>query len=156
MFSGPARRTLLRDARLWAMSTGTPTDEQDRTAGLRADVSYLGRLLGQVLVEQRGEGLLEAEESARSLAKALRADGTPPDERDRLDVDLADLAESFDVPTLVGVVRAFSTYFQLVNTAEQHHRVRLRRLRDRDREREGRSQPESMAAAIRGDRKSVV
>ena len=155
MFSGPARRTLLRDARLWAMSTGTPTDEQDRTAGLRADVSYLGRLLGQVLVEQRGEGLLEAEESARSLAKALRADGTPPDERDRLDVDLADLAESFDVPTLVGVVRAFSTYFQLVNTAEQHHRVRLRRLRDRDREREGRSQPESMAAAIRGlaDRK---
>ena len=132
------------------MTTGTSADDQDRTAGLRADVSYLGRLLGQVLVEQRGEELLEAEESARALAKTLRADGTPPDERDRSDADLADLAESFDVETLVGVVRAFSTYFQLVNTAEQHHRVRLRRLRDRDREREGRSQPESLAAAIRG------
>jgi hypothetical protein len=30
----------------------------DRDAPLRADVSYLGRLLGQVLVEQDGEGLL--------------------------------------------------------------------------------------------------
>jgi hypothetical protein len=30
----------------------------DRDAPLRADVSYLGRLLGQVLVEQGGEGLL--------------------------------------------------------------------------------------------------
>jgi phosphoenolpyruvate carboxylase len=127
-----------------------PTDAQDRTAGLRADVSYLGRLLGQVLVEQRGAELLKAEESARALAKALRADDTTDDERDRLDVELAELAESFDVETLVGVVRAFSTYFQLVNTAEQHHRVRLRRLRDRVREAEGRAQAESLAAAIGG------
>jgi phosphoenolpyruvate carboxylase len=84
-----------------AVPAGPPSHAQDRTAALRADVSYLGRLLGQVLVEQRGEALLDAEESARALAKALRADGTPEDERDRLDGDLADLAESFDVDTLV-------------------------------------------------------
>ena len=132
------------------MATPQRAGSDDRTAGLRADVSYLGRLLGQVLVEQHGDALLDAEESARTLAKALRADGTPPDERDRLDADLAALAESFDVDTLVGVVRAFSTYFQLVNTAEQHHRVRLRRIRDREREAEGRFQAESLAAAIRG------
>jgi phosphoenolpyruvate carboxylase len=132
------------------MAAPQRSGSEDRTAGLRADVSYLGHLLGQVLVEQQGEALLDAEESARTLAKALRADGTPADERDRLDSDLAALAESFDVTTLIGVVRAFSTYFQLVNTAEQHHRVRLRRIRDREREAEGRSQAESLAAAIRG------
>ena len=132
------------------MATPQRPGSEDRTAGLRADVSYLGHLLGQVLVEQHGQGLLDAEEAARTLAKALRADGTPAGERDRLDVDLASLAESFDVTTLVGVVRAFSTYFQLVNTAEQHHRVRLRRIRDRERETEGRFQAESLAAALRG------
>jgi phosphoenolpyruvate carboxylase len=35
-------------------------------------VSYLGRLLGQVLVEQGGEELFETEEQARELAKRLR------------------------------------------------------------------------------------
>ncbi len=127
-----------------------PTTGRDRNARLRADVSYLGRLLGDVLVEQGGQGLLDAEEEARALAKALRADGAGEEERDAADRALAELTETYDDTTLIGVVRAFATYFQLVNTAEQHHRVRLRRLRDRDREREGRVQAESLAAAVRG------
>jgi phosphoenolpyruvate carboxylase len=131
-------------------SPTTAGADADRNAGLRADVSYLGRMLGQVLVEQSGPELLDAEEGARALAKALRADETSETERDRLDAALAALAETFDVATVIGVVRAFSTYFQLVNTAEQHHRVRLRRLRERDRVAEGRVQAESLAAAIRG------
>ena len=103
-----------------------------------------------MLVEQGGQELLDAEEEARTLAKALRADGAGDAARDEADRALATLTETYDDATLIGVVRAFSTYFQLVNTAEQHHRVRLRRHRDRDREREGRVQAESLASAIRG------
>src|SRR5262249_57887854 len=73
-----------------------------------------------------------------------------PGEADRMGAVLVQVAERLDGRTLVGVIRAFSVYFQLVNTAEQHHRVRLRRLRDAVREREGRSQAESMAAAVAG------
>jgi phosphoenolpyruvate carboxylase len=128
----------------------TPLDnvEEDRNARLRADVSYLGRLLGQVLVEQGGQELFETEERARNLAKELRAEEMADDERDRLETQLVALAEGLSGATLVGVIRAFSNYFQLVNTAEQHHRVRLRRQRDRERESEGRAQGESLAAAI--------
>jgi phosphoenolpyruvate carboxylase len=121
---------------------------EDRNVALRADVSSLGHMLGRVLVEQEGEELFAAEEEARSLAKALRTDGLVPAEADRLDASLLALAERLDGRMLVGVIRAFSVYFQLVNTAEQYHRVRLRRLRDADREREGRAQAESMAAAV--------
>lgn len=128
-----------------------PTPAKNPRAGdpdtpLRADVSFLGRLLGQVLVEQGGEELFAVEERARDLAKRLRSD----DESDGggLEAELVELAEGLSGPTLVGVIRAFSVYFQLVNTAEQHHRVRLRRLRDREREDERRAQPESLAAAF--------
>lgn len=113
-------------------------------------MSYLGRLLGQTLIEQEGEELLATEERARNLARAMRADGVTEDDVARMDAELAELTDAVEGRALVGVVRAFSVYFQLVNAAEQHHRVRLRRLRDRDREREGRAQAESLAAVVSG------
>ena len=122
--------------------------EEDGNAPLRADVSYLGRLLGQTLVEQEGEEFFAVEEQARNLARALRAPGQDHAETERLDAELATLAERIEGPTLLGVIRAFAVYFQLVNAAEQHHRVRRRRRRDHDREREGRAQAESLAAVI--------
>ncbi|MDQ4002319.1 MAG: hypothetical protein M3259_00575, partial [Actinomycetota bacterium] len=39
---------------------------------LRRDIDLLGRVLGRVIVEQEGEGLLGAEEEVRSLCKRLR------------------------------------------------------------------------------------
>lgn len=131
-----------------AMATAPPATD-DRTAPLRADVSYLGRLLGQVLVEQGGDELFHDEEQARDLAKRLRADPPPASaDADAIEGELIALAERVSGVTLIGVIRAFSIYFQLVNTAEQHHRVRLRRSRDRVREAEGRAQAESFAAAV--------
>lgn len=120
----------------------------DPDAPLRADVGYVGRLLGQILVEQGGEELFATEERARDLAKRLRAGDLAAGAADELEDELIELAEGLSGPTLTGVIRAFSVYFQLVNTAEQHHRVRLRRLRDREREEEHRAQAESLATAF--------
>ena len=120
----------------------------DRDAPLRADVSYLGRLLGQVLVEQGGEGLLASEERLRALAKQMRAEGVDADEAARAEAELWERTQHLDGRELVGVIRAFSVFFQLVNTADQHHRVRRRRWRDAEREEAHRAQPESLAAAF--------
>ena len=54
-----------------------PTD-----AALRADIRRLGTQLGNTLVRQHGEDLLEAVERVRSLTRHLREQGTretPPD-----------------------------------------------------------------------------
>ena len=120
----------------------------DRDAPLRADVSYLGRLLGQVLVEQGGEGLLASEERLRALAKQMRAEGVDADEAAMAEAELWERTQHLDGRELVGVIRAFSVFFQLVNTADQHHRVRRRRWRDAEREEAHRAQPESLAAAF--------
>jgi phosphoenolpyruvate carboxylase len=130
--------------------TGAPRPSPpDTDAPLRADISLLGRLLGQVLVEQEGQGLLDTEEHLRALAKQLRADPPPPPEHAAaLEAEMVEVAGRLSLREMVGVVRAFSVYFQLVNTAEQHHRVRRRRERDMEREETHRAQPESLAATL--------
>ena len=89
---------------------------------LRRDTNLLGRVLGQVLIEQEGEGLFDAEEEIRLLCKRLRFDYDQA-----LDERLQRKIEGMDVDQLQKIVRAFSVYFQLVNIAERYHRVRRRR-----------------------------
>jgi phosphoenolpyruvate carboxylase len=124
-----------------------PPRRGDPDAQLRADISLLGRLLGQVLVEQAGEELFDTEERLRALAKSLHAD-EPANGEPSSEPELIQVVEHLGGPEMVAVIRAFSIYFQLVNTAEQHHRVRRRRLRDAQREEAHRAQPESLAAAL--------
>lgn len=113
-------------------------------APLRRDVSFLGRLLGEVIVEQEGPEMLAVVERLRTGYREARS-GTGEDAvAAAADAEVAGLTR----PELLGVVRAFSIYFLLVNAAEQHHRVRRRRLRDTEREEERRFQPESLAAAL--------
>lgn len=114
---------------------------------LRRDVRLLGDLLGRVLVEQSGPELLEIEERLRLLNRELRTNPDGPEAEAR-EAEVDAIVAGLDRAAIVGVVRAFSIYFQLVNAAEQHHRVRRRRLRDLERERQGRAQAESIAAAL--------
>ena len=109
---------------------------------LRRDVSYLGRILGDTLVEQEGKGLLDLEETIRALAKARRAQDAAHDvERARATAKkLIDIVRQLDTTVAERVARAFTHYFQLVNLAEQHHRTRRRR----DYAREGKAQPGSL------------
>lgn len=104
---------------------------------LRRDISELGRLLGDTLVEQEGKALYELEESIRALAKERRKH----DRRGTAAKRMREAIEALDAPTAERVARAFTHYFQLVNLAEQHHRAR--RLRDYARAEE--PQPGSLA-----------
>ena len=79
-------------------------------ATLRADVRHLGDLLGQSLVRQEGPELLELVESVR---KSVREGGG------------VEILEKLSVEDSVQLVRAFSTYFNLANVAEQVHRSRV-------------------------------
>ena len=103
---------------------------------LRANVRLLGDLLGRVLVEQGGQDLLDDEERIRALARAARAGGS----RDELGEAVASLGHDRQA----AVLRAFALFFQLVNIAEQHHRIRRRR----EYEAEGRVPRESLADAF--------
>ncbi|MDB4935105.1 MAG: Phosphoenolpyruvate carboxylase [Labilithrix sp.] len=108
---------------------------------LRRDISDLGHLLGDTLVEQEGKALLELEESIRALAKARRK----RDRRGPSASSMRTIIHGLDADTAERVARAFTHYFQLVNLAEQHHRARRRR----DYAREQRPQPGSLAFELK-------
>lgn len=116
-------------------------EARDPFEALRRDVTYLGRVLGDTLVEQEGPELLAVEEHVRALAKARRA---APRRGDAGDLRAA--LAALDLRTAENVARAFAHYFQLVNLAEQHHRVRRRR----DHARAATAQPGSLADTFRG------
>ena len=91
---------------------------------LRDDVRLLGELVGDVLREQGGSELFEDVEHVRLAAIDLRSGRGS-------DADLLQWAEQQSTRRLLQLVRAFSTYFHLINLAEQHHRVRTLRERQR-------------------------
>lgn len=97
---------------------------------LRRDVRYLGSVLGEVLVEQEGRELFDLEERVRHLAKERRRG--PADQRGVAEHELAALLAALPIERAEPVIRAFSTYFSLVNLAEQHHRIRRARAHAQD------------------------
>ena len=89
------------------MSDGTfLTDD----ASLRSDVRRLGELLGQTLVRQESQELLDLVEKVR---KAVREGGG------------SEILENLDKKQSIQLVRAFANYFNLANIAEQVHRARV-------------------------------
>ncbi len=125
-----------------------PLPPPDRDEELRRDISLLGRLLGTVIREQAGEELLDTEERIRFLTRALR-DEPDPGRQAAIEAQITGIVDGLSPEEVVDVIRCFAIYFQLVNAAEQHHRVRRGRRRDAEREEEDRPQPESLAEAFR-------
>ena len=97
---------------------------------LRREVRLLSTVLGRVLEEAGGPGLLSDVERLRTTTIAFR--GVPSQKRRAAVVDLV---EGFELDRAEQVARAFTVYFQLVNLAEEHQRIRA--LRDRARRGEG-------------------
>ena len=85
---------------------------------LTQDVRELGQLLGVVIEEQNSEDAFDVVETIRNNAIGYRrgeVDSREPihDELDRLSPEMQDV-----------VARAFTTYFELINLAEERERVR--------------------------------
>ena len=98
------------------------TDVQDR---LRYWVRTLGNLLGETIVEQEGEETFLLEEELRSLAKSWRAGEQSA--HDQITHLVSQVVK--DPPRALAMLKAFSTYFQLVNLAEEDQRVHILRQR---------------------------
>jgi phosphoenolpyruvate carboxylase len=109
---------------------------------LSEDVHRLGDLLGETLVEQEGRALFDLVEEVRALAKAHRAGDEAAGERLLKRVEGLPLLESR------GVLKAFASYFKLVNLAEERERVRVLRRREREAHARGGSASETIEAAV--------
>ena len=93
---------------------------------LRDDVRMLGERLGSVLREHEWTALYERVERVRALAK--RARGREQGDFETLAAELSRLPVDEALP----LSRAFAHFLNLANIAEQHHRIRRRRVHQAD------------------------
>lgn len=114
---------------------------------LSREVKLLGALLGQVMVEQRGEAFLALVERVRRATIEQRRTGSDAARR-----TLARELDEIDLTAAEGLTRAFSLYFLLTNLAEEKERVR--RLRRRGRTASASSVEGTLSAAVRALRRS--
>ncbi len=95
------------------------TDDQ-----LRGEIDLLGRMFGDVVRRFEGEGAFNLIEEVRRLARQFTSgDSAAADQ-------LHQLIESLSLEDLRIIVRAFSTFLELANLAEDRQRVRTLRRRE--------------------------
>ncbi|HLF78145.1 MAG TPA: phosphoenolpyruvate carboxylase [Dehalococcoidia bacterium] len=87
---------------------------------LRSDIREMGRILGEVIRDQWGEDFYDLVEDVRAATRALREKADP-----QLQDKLTSRLEEASLWQIVRLVRSFTIYFHIANTAEQHHRVGL-------------------------------
>src|SRR6201999_1812706 len=117
-----------------------PPTEADRDR-LSATIHFFGDVLGQVIRDQAGEATFALEEEVRALAKEVRGGGEPS-----ALARLLAIVRSTSVAEARDLLRAFTTYFALVNLAEQLQRGWV--LTDRARRDPEVPRAESIAAAV--------
>jgi phosphoenolpyruvate carboxylase len=94
----------------------------DKDQPLREDIRLLGRILGDTLREQEGDGVFDLIERTRQNAIRFRRDRDPEAKR-----ELEETLNRLDPVRTIAVVRAFSYFSQLANIAEDQHHNRRRR-----------------------------
>jgi len=114
------------------------TGRSEKDAALRHDIRMLGEALGHAIQQHGGTSVFETVERLRRTCKRLRscAEALPhaseaeaiqlQAEIAALDQEILRIVDGCDLDTSIDVIRAFTVYFHLVNTAEQHHRTRRR------------------------------
>lgn len=113
---------------------------------LRRDIRMLGNSLGHAIQRHEGMAVFETVEWLRNNCKRLRqlqedlSHAEQPEQAGKaeaaylraesaaLDQEITAIVDNCDLETSIDVIRAFTVYFHLVNTAEQHHRARRRRF----------------------------
>ena len=112
----------------------TGMNEAARDLPLRRDVRSLGYLLGEVILEQAGRQVFDAEEELRRLAIRHRQLNDQqgeacldfPGERELQERGVG-IVSQMAVSEAFQIVKAFATYFELTNLAETNHRRRRQR-----------------------------
>ncbi len=92
-------------------------DDSDPTATLRADIRYLGGILGDTIRDHAGSEVFDLVERARVESFRVR----------RSEVDrraVADMVRDVDVAVAIPLIRAFSHFVLLANLAEDLNRER--------------------------------
>ncbi|WP_110513392.1 phosphoenolpyruvate carboxylase [Herpetosiphon llansteffanensis] len=116
------------------------TPETDRTP-LSMLIHSLGNVLGDVIVAQDGVSAFELEEDVRQRTKQRRSDGKLQETH-----ALTELVGQLPVAQLMGLIKAFTHYFGLVNLAESVERLRV--LAERDRQNGDAPRSESVELAL--------
>ena len=98
--------------------------EPDAAAPLRARVTYLGRIVGDVLRSHARPRTFELVEELRALTRKRRAEPGP-----EVDAAIEATLAGLEIEEAVDVIRGFGLYFQMVNLAEEVHREVRRRER---------------------------
>lgn len=96
---------------------------------IRRDVRFLGNILGEVLRQFGGEDVFLHVEKIREWTKQLRNAFDP-----ELLAKCKQMIAGLEPGLRADVIRAFSIYFQLVNIAEQNHRMRRNRYHRRSKD----------------------
>src|ERR1700677_1666346 len=104
------------------MSTLPP---ESTSESLSTEIRRLGHTLGEIIIKLEGKEIFDLEEKLRLLAKSSRAGDA---EADR---ELRDTVQKLTPSQASRMAMAFTVYFELVNLAEETHRVRLLRQRRR-------------------------
>ena len=119
----------------------------EKDAPLRRDIRTLGDALGRAIRQHSRPEVFETEEWLRLHCRRLRecaellqtasSDEATRlrEEIDALDAEITHVVEKCDLLTAIDVIRAFTVYFHLVNTAEQQHRIRRRKGHENPRRR---------------------
>ncbi|MFP4227919.1 MAG: phosphoenolpyruvate carboxylase [Salinivenus sp.] len=124
---------------------------------LSRQVHLVGGLLGHATREQMGEALFEEVEALRVLCKRADLEDNPA-----LRTEAAERISNFDTATITRLLHVYTTFFHLVNQAEQQEIIRINRKRARgagpsdwpfvsqaeEASHEGTPRPESIDAAI--------
>src|ERR1700741_2527790 len=107
---------------------------------MRRDVRLLGDILGEIIRDSGGPGLLaDVERLRHAVIDARHGDHDAG-------AEIATLVASWSLERAEQVARAFAVYFHLANLAEEHQRIRNLRERDTGTE----PVRESLAAAAGG------
>jgi phosphoenolpyruvate carboxylase len=93
---------------------------------LSRQVNLLGSMLGQITREQVGEDLFERVEALRVLCKRADREDDPS-----LRDEAADRIAALDTNTIARLLHVYTTFFHLVNQAEQQEIIRINRERAR-------------------------
>ncbi len=94
--------------------------QDDRYKPLRDDVRNLGAILGQTVRRMEGVEIYEDVEKLRALTKAWHRGNLPEI------APILDMVSQFDLNKSVKIIKSFVSYFDLINIAEQNHRLRRR------------------------------